>query len=135
MRNDTREELERLERELLAEDETADLLSDLPESLRAEVQGDPADDILLESISDSEPGAHPAFDDPDKIHEPKEPMVYCNYSNDYGRNLKEFAENGGADMAKKKKEDKLLIGLMATASFLCVAIVGVLIYWMEVFLS
>ena len=128
MRDDTREELERLERELLAEDDTLDLLADLPEGLREEVQEGPDLDL---------PEEKPAFEDPETIHTPKKPMVYCNYSNDYGRDLKNFAESGGevTNMARKKKSDRVLIGLMATESFLCLAIIGVLIYWLEVFLT
>ena len=105
---DTRRELERIERELLAEEER-----ELPDDMDG-----------------------PAFDDPEKIYDPKEPMVYCNYSNDYGKDLKNFAENGGEeDMSKKNKKDKTIIGLMVTASVLCLGILGILIYWLEVFLG
>lgn len=108
---DTNKELERLQQELLAEES-----NDLDELLA---------DFLEEPL--------PAFDDPEKIYDPKEPMVYCNYSNDYGKDLQEFAENGD-DMKKKKKDDKTLIGLMLTASVLCLGILGILIYWLEEFL-
>lgn len=111
---DTRRELERIERELLAEeDREAEALDGLPE----DVEG-------------------PAFDDPEKIYDPKEPMVYCNYSNDYGKDLKNFAENGGEEaMRKQNKKDKTIIGLMITASVLCLGILGILIYWLEAFLG
>ena len=35
----------------------------------------------------------------------------------------------------KKREDRYLVILMAIASFLCLGIIGVLIYWLEVFLK
>ena len=109
---DTNKELERLQRELLAE------------------ESDDLDELLADFLDEPTP----AFDDPEKIYEPEEPMVYCNYSNDYGKDLKEFAENGGDMKKKKKKDDKVLIGLMITASVLCLGILGVLIYWLETFL-
>lgn len=105
---DTRKELERLERELLAEE--------------APVEEEGIDG--------------PAFDDPEEIYDSEEPMVYCNYSNDYGKELQEFAETGGEEATgKEKKNDKAIIGLMITASVLCLGIIGVLIYWLEVFLA
>ena len=35
----------------------------------------------------------------------------------------------------KKREDKVIITLMAIASFLCLGIIAVFIYWLEVFLK
>ena len=120
---DTNEELERLERELLAEDpvDVADVLS------QEEA------DVLLDELIAAETG--PAFDDPDKIHEPEEPMVYCNYSNDYGRDLQEFAEDSGVEDAKKKRQETVVLGLMITASCLSLGIIGVLCYWLAAFLK
>ena len=43
-----------------------------------------------------------------------------------------MAESGGQE--PEKKEDKLLIGLMITASCLCLGIIGVLIYWLVAYL-
>ena len=95
---DTRKELERIEQELLADEE----ITEIPE---------------------------PALDDP------AEPMAYSNYANDYGEELQEFAETGGQEsLRKKKKNDRIIIGLMITACLLCLGILGVLIYWLEVFL-
>ena len=113
MRDDTKQELERLERELLDQEPEEDILD-----------GAIIQDLMQET--------EPAFEDPDMIHTPKEPMVYCNYSNDYGRDLKQFAESGGQE--PEKKEDKLLIGLMIAASGLCLGIIGVLIYWLVAYL-
>lgn len=114
MRKDTEKELERLERELLAQD--------------AESQ---SDEELLEDIKyllgDDTPEVEPAFDNPETIHAPKGPMVYCNYSNDYGRELKEFAETGETP---KKNRDQITLGLLVTACLLTTGIIGVLIYWL-----
>lgn len=106
---DTQKELERLQKELLAEE--PDILDDK---------------VLEELLKEPEP----AFDDPDEIHDSQEPMAYRNYSNDYGRDAQEEAP-----AAEQKKEDKVLIGLMITASVLCVGILGVLTYWLAVFLK
>ena len=114
MKDDRKEELERLEKELLAameEHEEPDILED---------------ELILKVL------AEPAFEDTDRIHEPKEPLVYCNYSNDYGRDLKEFAENGGK--TEKNKKEKVDTALMITASVLCLGIIGVLAYWLVVYL-
>ena len=73
MRDDTKQELERLERELLAQEPEEDVLDDA---------------VIRELMEETEP----AFEDPDFIHTPREPMVYCNYSNDYGRDLKRTGE-------------------------------------------
>ena len=123
MKDDRSEELERLEKELLAAVEEHD------EEQEEEIFEEP--DILEDELI-REVLAEPAFEDPDRIHEPKEPLVYCNYSNDYGRNLKEFAENGGK--IQKNKADKVDTALMITASALCLGIIGVLAYWLIVYL-
>ena len=114
MREDTKRELERLERELLAREEAVQQEDTLLEDIK---------DILGEENSQVEP----AFDDPQTIHDPKEPMVYCNYSNDYGRELQAFADTGEEP---KKKTDKVSLGLMITACVLTAGIIGVLIYWL-----
>ena len=114
MRDDRSEELERLEKELLA-------------TVEEQEEPDILEDELIREVM-----AEPAFDDTDRIHDPKEPLVYCNYSNDYGRDLKEFAENGGK--TEKRKNDKVNTGLMITASVLCLGIIGVLAYWLVVYL-
>lgn len=119
---DTQKELERLEKELLEEqpqEDGVDVILD--------------DELLWEIIAE---GATPAFEDPETIHEPAEPMVYCNYSNDYGKDLQaEPKDLEEETAAKKKRSDKLIIGLMIAASALCVGIMGILIYWWEAFLG
>ena len=125
MKDDRSEELERLEKELLAamdaheeEQEEFGILEDDTDIL--------ADQLIREVM------AEPAFEDPDRIHDPEEPLVYCNYSNDYGRDLKEFAENGGK--TEKNKTDKVDMALMITASALCLGIIGVMAYWLVMYL-
>ena len=117
--DETKKELRRLEKELMAEQPHED---DLDVILN--------DELLREIMAED---AKPAFEDPQKIHEPAEPMVYRNFSNDYGKDLEKKA--GETEMAKKKKNDKLLIGLMITACALCLGIMGILIYWWEMFMG
>ena len=107
----TNEELERIERELLAEE---------PQDI---------DKLMKEFLEEPEP----AFDDPDKTEIPDEPVVYCNYSNDYGKDQKP-EEDAEAALAKKKKDDNIIITLLAVAAGLSVGIIGVLIYWLVKYL-
>ena len=102
----TNEELERIEKELLAEE---------PQDL---------DKLMKEFLEEPTP----AFDDPDKTEIPDEPVVYCNYSNDYGKDLQPEAEDEA--LKKKKKDDKIIITLLAVAAGLSVGIIGVLVYWL-----
>ncbi len=121
MKDDRSEELERLEKALLAAMETHD---EEPEFEIADDEADILADALIREVM-----AEPAFEDPDRIHEPEEPLVYCNYSNDYGR--KETEENS---KEKKEKADKVDMALMITASALCLGIIGVLAYWLVLYL-
>ena len=118
MRDDTKRELEGLERELLAQEEAEQTEDDLLDDIKSMLGDDEAPE--------------PAFDDPQTIHDPKEPLVYCNYSNDYGRDLQEFADNG--DVPEEKKTDKVTLGLLITACCLTAGIIGVLIYWLVAYL-
>ena len=112
MKDDTREELERIEKELLAQEPEAE---------------DILDDVLIQEVL-----AEPAFEDMDEIKEPDEPMIYCNFSNDYGRDLELPAEE------EKKQElakaDKVGMGLMIGASALALGIIIVMIYWLVKYL-
>lgn len=111
MKDDAREELERIEKELLAQ-ESRD------------------EDILVDELI-REVMAEPAFEDMDEIKDPKEPLVYCNYSNDYGRGLEEPADN--STKSNLSKADKVDIGLMLAASALALGIIAVMIYWLAKF--
>ena len=108
---DTNEELKRIEDELLAEE---------PQDI---------DKLMKEFLEEPEP----AFDDPDKTEIPDEPVVYCNYSNDYGKDQKP-EEDAEAALAKKKKDDNIIITLLAVAAVLSVGIIGVLVYWLVKYL-
>ena len=110
---------------------------DMPQSITQNTTAEEdIDAILADFLAEGEEDvaaadeAVPAFEDPDKPDFSDEPVVYCNYSNDYG--------NDGEDMKKKSKtstkEDKWQIALMGVACGLCVAIIGVMIYWLEAFL-
>ena len=76
---DKQQELERLNQELLKED-------DIQEELLAEYLKEPAT---------------PAFDTPETIHTPKEPLVYRNFSNNYGQSLKEERVRRKKELQKK----------------------------------
>ena len=78
----------------------------------------------------------PAFEDPDRPVMPPDPPVVRNYSNAYGddrarRRAKAKAE--AQARAEAAAEDRWQIALMAVASVLCLGILGILIYWMQVF--
>lgn len=135
---DTREELERLEQELLAEEEQgAEELTEVDEQmldeLIQEIQAEPiADDVLLDDalLEETLPeNATPAFEDPDEIHEPEE-LIYSNFANDYG---KDMLDEEAEAQEKKEAEDRLHIILMITASVLSLGIIGLLIYWLVAF--
>ena len=110
---DTQKELDRLEQELLAEEPVEE------ETVKT-------DEELLEEILEE-------LTEPADEQIPKEKDAYSNYANDYGEELKAFAESGETE-PEKKRNDKLLIGLMITASLLCAGIIGILVYWLRVLL-
>lgn len=111
---DTQEELQRLENELLS-DEMKE--NETPEE-------DLLDPEFLKGVF-----TEPAFEDPDVIKDPEEPLVYRNFSNDYGNGAEPEAAPGDT-----KKADRIDMGLMITASCLCLGIIGVMIYWLTAFL-
>ena len=160
MQNDTNEMLERLSEELLAQeeppipeetiDEEAVLTADTDADVSTE---EPVSDVTEEELTFAEElpsygedgplftdetlilpnvgtAQGPAFDDPQTIHEPEEPMLYRNFSNGYGRDLPK--EEKKSDISKS---DKIDIGLMIAASGLCLGIIGVLIYWLAAYLK
>ena len=114
MKDETREELERIEKELLAQEPEAEEF--------------PEEDLFKEAL------AEPAFEDMDEINEPEEPMVYCNFSNDYGR-VPEEEEQKTTATGSLSKSDKVDIGLMIAASALGLGIIFVMIYWLVNFLK
>lgn len=142
MSNERQKALEQLQKELLEDDLLGEegensfpdnLLDDLPTALFDNSKPAEPEFSLEDILSEEQTEVIPAFEDPDEIHEPEEPMEYRNYSNDYGRDTEESAME--KNKKKQKIEDNWQIILMAIASFLCLGIIGVLIYWMEVFLK
>ncbi len=155
---DTKKELERLEKALLADETVAvprvedDLTEDLPEDLTADMElpadlleelaepqeepekaEDEVDDAVLDALLAEVSG--PAFDDPDALPETDETMVFRNFSNDFGKDLDNYGEQEEEKSPEeKKRDDKVIIGLEIAACALCLGIIGVLIYWLVAFL-
>lgn len=116
MTNERDEELERLEKELLADimKEDDDLLSDIPIELldTVPVSWEDTEDILNDKSLFAE--------QEDTVNEP----------------LPEEDAQPTMKQGKKKtktqaQEDKTLVALMLVASFLCLGIIGILVYWLE----
>ncbi len=106
---------------------------ELPAEEHPELQVDDATlEELLAEVAD------PNFADPDAEAVTDETMVFANFSNDYGKDLAEYTENGvdleAQDGEAKKRDDKIVIGLLIAACVLCVGILGVLGYWLAKFL-
>ena len=119
MTDDRKESLEKLEDELLSDD----LLSDMPASLFNnetwiwdEENTAAEDSFSAEDIAEEIP-----MEEPVQVYRKK------NEGNTMRRTNRK--------MSAQQKEDKWLIILMAIASFLCLGIIGVMIYWLEVFLK
>lgn len=139
MKDDTKDILEELERELLAVRDEEEITE---ESLREEVSPEDAllDEILLEEILREEGFTEetlleetlskPAFEDPDFIAEAEEPGMYRNFSNSYGQELPEEEKKKNP----MSRSDKINVGLMIANSALCLGIIGWLIYWLVKFL-
>ena len=85
--------------------------------------------LLAEEAPEEEPTEKPvpAFDDPEQIHEPKEPLVYRNFATENDAQEKEAAE------LKRKKDERIVMGLMILACALCLSIIGILSYWLSFF--
>ena len=155
--DDTKKELERLEKALLADETVAvphleeDLTEDLPEDLTAELDSELAAELLLAESEDALPEepeemddavldallaevSGPAFDDPDAIGEVDETMVFRNFSNDFGKDLTRYGDEEEKSPEEKKRDDKIVIGLEIAACALCLGIIGMLIYWLVAFL-
>ena len=109
--DNTNEELQRIEQELLAEE---------PQNI---------DKLMKEFLEEPTP----AFEDPDNLEFSNEPVVYCNYSNDYGKDLQNEADEDAA-LRKKKKDDNTIVALLAIAACLALGIAGVLAYWLVKYL-
>ena len=121
-----------------------DLLEDMPQKLKnnqkvqeqsvpvsSPSEEDDIDAILAKILAEGEDPVfenQPAFKDPDKLDITEEPVRYYNYSNDYGSRT---AARKKSSRKQEKSEDKWLIALMGVASVLCLGIIGILVYWMQ----
>lgn len=96
-------------------------LEEFEEALRTENNALTEDDLLadLEGIFDE-------LSDPVDVDDD---AVYSNNTNDYTDELEDFANQ----TEKQVYGNKLTIGLMLTACALCLAIIGVMIYWLNNF--
>lgn len=153
MADDREQELKRLEKELLADEviEDDDLLSDLPIELfdapsrvwdeDEEAEGNDAvaeeeemsvDDIIDDFLAEE---TDLSVDDiiNETLNETELPVAADTHDGEpMSNSKKKITKKTKAD---QKREDRWLIVLMAIASFLCVGIIAVLIYWLEVFLK
>lgn len=149
MTDEREQELKRLEQELLADKmiEDDDLLSDLPIELLDtrplswnEDEEMPAEDIIAEyeelSVEDIF-AEETEWSVDDIINETLEEAALPSEAETHeGENMKTAKKKAPKDSKDvQKREDRWLIVLMAIASFLCMGIIGVLIYWMEAFLK
>ena len=88
-------------------------------------------ELLKEALLE-EQEAGPAFEDPDVLETGPEPEVYSNFANDYGRELAQFAENGGE--LPEEKNDSVTVILMLIACILGMGIICVMLYWLQAWL-
>lgn len=119
MFRDASEELERLQAELLAEEEPEEEIPDQP----------PEEDYLYDEYEDTRPAQGPA--------------VYQNYSNDYGKNLRNYASGYRAyntdttdedldEYSEEVRQGKTSRGgccLAVVAIFLALLIAGAVVLW------
>ena len=119
MTNDREQELQRLEKELLDGMQTEDdLLTDIPVDLldTTPIQWDGLEPLSVEDSLEITPE--------DLMDYPQEPEEIVQPVKKTPLKKEKLA---------KKREDRVLTVLMAIACFLCIGIIGVLIYWLEVF--
>ena len=116
---DTKLTLEQMEEELIKEE--SDQLDEL------------LDEFLKEPL--------PAFEEPDTTVAAEEPVVYRNFSNDYGAQPPEptqedlqAEEESAAQRRKRENDDRTIVALMAVASVECLGILAILAYWIKMFL-
>lgn len=153
MADDREQELKRLEKELLADEviEDDDLLSDLPIELfdaPSQVWDEDEETERNDAVAEKEEMSVDAIIDDflaeetdlsvddiinETLNEAELPLEADTHDGESMSNGKKKATK--KTKADQKREDRWLITLMAIASFLCVGIIAVLIYWLEVFLK
>lgn len=121
MTDDRKEALDELEKELLNDD----LLSDMPESLvNTDVWNwDEEKDFPVNAFS---------FDDGEELPATEFIDEHIQIDNEEVEVYPMQRKN--RKQAAQQQEDNWQIILMAIASFLCLGIIGVMIYWLETFL-
>ena len=138
MKDDTREELERIEKELLSAEPVEDTmvihmpLEEVPDAEEELSEETSLEDLLNDSMV-QDILSRPNFEDAEQVRDAQEPEVFCNFSNGYGRDLKQ-AEDTEPE-SEKASSDRIDIGLMIASSALCLGIIGVMIYWCVRFLG
>ncbi len=142
MKDDAQKALEELEQELLSgedEDLSLDELLHKADELtgQAPAEKDPLEDEELRALLADEPQApqEPAFDDPEAITDLDETQAYRNFSNGYGQEEPEATEQIEIPESGTSRSDKIDIGLMLASSALAMGIIGILIYWLAVYLK
>lgn len=110
---------EDLLKEAIEKDAGSDQPEDVPDEdeLRATAVLD--EDLVRQVLSST------AFEDMQSIGEADDPMIYRNFSNGYGKNVKKLNA-----FTKMSKEDRVRTVLMFIAAGLCLGIIAVLIYWL-----
>ena len=110
----------------MAEEQTPEKMPEVSEPV---IDDELLDQLIAEVESEDFAPEEPAVSD--------ETMVFHNFPSQLDENVIEYGEAEPAedeDLETKKRDDKILVGLMITASVLCLGILGVLGYWLIAFL-
>ena len=139
MADEREQELKRLEQALLASEisDDDDLLSDLPIDLldTRPLSWEESEEVMPNEVIPEESSVDDILsEDVDLSLEDiiNETLMEIEPSVEIETPEGEFVQD---NKKNQKREDRWLIILMAIASFLCMGIIGVLIYWMEAFLK
>jgi hypothetical protein len=103
------------------EKDTQKALEEFEKALRTETKELTEEDLLADLG-----GIFDELSDPVEVDDN---AVYSNNTNDYTDDLEDFANQ----TEKRVYGPKLTLGLMLTACALCLAIIGVMIYWLNNF--
>lgn len=123
MKDDTRRVLEAFEKELWEED--------LLQQPKEKTEEEKLDELLRQILSETDSLTEPAFEDPDKLQYSDEPVVYRNFSNDYGKNETEEIENTDEQEPEVPKHGKLwVLAWLCVAGAVCLGILGAILYRM-----
>lgn len=90
-----------------------------PEAQEQPVNAAPDEELVRQVLAAS------AFEDMDRIGEAEDPMIYRNFSNGYGKDVKK--RNA---FTKMSREDRVQTVLMFIAAGLALGITVLLVYWL-----